>query len=330
MSKTGAAILADALGENDVNQQVLSWISSGYEPINQVISGRYDGGFGVGRIYEVYGTESSGKTLIAQQAMIEAQKMGGIAMFVDWEKAFDVSLGEGFGLDTDPERWIYKAPDSFEEGCHIVKLAAEAIRGNDLIAPEAPICVVMDSLAMAIPKSQLEKEADEYTMNDTTALSRVTSTTLKVLQSQARKHNICIIILNQQREKPGVVYGDNTYTPGGNAINYVASSRIQLSRKQEKNKDDKSVETQVIGVKAVKTKHGRPGRSTSLRVNWNEDGSMNILKAQSLLEHGIQKSVLPGGKGRMELFGKKLYRAQMAQHIVDEGLIEELKEMVLV
>ena len=331
MSKTGAAILADALGENDVNQEVKTWINSGFEPINRVISGSYDGGYGVGRVYEIFGAESSGKTLLAQLAMVEAQRMGGIAMFIDWEKAFDVSLGESFGLDTDPSRWIYKAPDTFEQGCHLVKLATEAIRENKLIDEEAPICIVMDSLAMAIPQSQLEKDVDEYKMNDNTALARASSTTLKVMQALVRKHNATLIILNQVREKPGVVYGDNTYTPGGKTIDFVASSRISLSRKQEKNKDDKSVETQVIGVKAVKTKHGRPGRSTALRVDWNEDGSMNILTAQSLIEHGIGRGVIQGGAGRLELFGKKLFRAQMAKHIAEtEGLIEELKEMVLV
>lgn len=200
--------LADALlkgiGANNDAQAVEKFIDTGFPPLNKILSGRYDGGLPFGRMVEMFGESSTGKTALATEWMVRAQGMGGVAGFIDWERSFDVHLAEGFGLKTDRPYWIYAKPKTWEEGNMVAAKACQLIRASKAIPDDAPILFVFDSIAAALPKSVSEKALDELTMNDTTALARVTSTTLKSMAHFCEEFNATFLYLNQMRLKPGV------------------------------------------------------------------------------------------------------------------------------
>ena len=219
--------LDDAIGDNDEAQAVTSFIDTGYEPLNMAMSGRPDGGIPQGRLTEVFGESSTGKTALATKWMVTAQQMGGVAIFEDWERSFDVNLAQGFGLNIERPHWIYKRPKTWEEGNVFTGRAVKAIRDAGIIPDDAPIIAVHDSIAAAIPNSMLYdakgniREMDTYNMNDTTALARVTSTTLKTMAQIAGEYNATFVYLNQMRLKPGVVYGDPRCLRGDTMIPFV-------------------------------------------------------------------------------------------------------------
>lgn len=210
------AALDKSIGENEEVQGVKLWINTGDPQLNYCISGKYDGGIPVGRIVEMYGPPSSGKTAEATDLMVRVQKMGGIAIFIDWERSFDVGLAKNMGLNTERPFWIYKTPETWEDGNALAIRAIELIRASGVIPAEAPILVVLDSIASAVPQSVLydskgnKREMTSFNMNDTSALSRVTSTTLKVVAQTAEFNNATFLYLNQQRTKIGVMFGDPT------------------------------------------------------------------------------------------------------------------------
>lgn len=226
------AQLDKALGPNAAKQSVTKFIDTGFPMLNKTISGRYDGGLPFGRLVECYGPSSSGKTSMATQWMVQAQQLGGVAIFVDWERSFDVDLAKGFGLNDERPYWLYAQPKTWEAGNIFAAKACQVIRQNGAIDPNAPILVVFDSIASAVPQSMAEKEIDTYTMNDTTALARVASTTLKSMAHHASNFNATFLYLNQIRTRPNIAYGDATTTPGGVAMEFYATVRMQLSRRK--------------------------------------------------------------------------------------------------
>ena len=225
--KTGmelAALIADfdkTVGANADKSSVTEFIDTGYGPLNEIMSGRRDGGLPFGRLIEMFGESSTGKTALATQWMIQAQNMGGVAGFIDWERSFSEEMAVDMGLYTGAPYWMYKKPKTWEEGNMEALRYAKFVRDSKLISPEAPILIVLDSIASAIPKSVSEKGIDEYTMNDTTALARVTSTTLKNVAQFVEEYNATFLYLNQMRLKPGIVYGDPRCLRGDTMIPFV-------------------------------------------------------------------------------------------------------------
>lgn len=234
------AQLDKALGPNAVKQSVTKFIDTGFPMLNKTISGRYDGGLPYGRLVECYGPSSSGKTSMATQWMVQAQQLGGVAIFVDWERSFDVDLAKGFGLNDERPFWLYAQPKTWEQGNIFAAKACQVIRQNGAIDPNAPILVVFDSIASAVPQSMAEKEIDEYTMNDTTALARVASTTLKAMAQHASNFNATFLYLNQIRTKPGIAYGDPTCLRGDVKISFVDGTSATMKEIVD-NKIDKEV-----------------------------------------------------------------------------------------
>lgn len=214
-------LLDKEIGVSDARQEVTNWISTGFPNLNKALSGLHNGGLGYGRLYEIYGPSGSGKTAMATYLMIEAQKKGGVAIFIDYERSFDVGMAKNMGLNTQSPFWIYKAPETWENGNAVAMKACDLIRKSSAIEKDAPIIVVQDSIAAAIPKSVFEKGIEEYNMNDSTALSRVTSTTLKSVASFCYKMDVTCLYLNQIRTKPGIVYGDPTCLRGDVNIPFV-------------------------------------------------------------------------------------------------------------
>lgn len=325
------ASLQKAIGENSVAQGVTDWLDTGYPPLNKILSGRYDGGLPYGRICEIFGPASSGKTIIATKLMISAQKAGGVAIFMDHENSFSVDLAVAMGLKTDFPVWIYKRPRTWEESNIIAMKAAEAIRASKAIPENAPIVVVFDSVAAMIPKSVFEKGIDEYSMNDTTALARVTSTTLKAVNLLTSEKNVCMVYLNQIRTKPGVVYGDPTTTPGGVAMEFYSSIRLSLGKKRvmEEVAGEKEMTGQIIAIKTVKNKVNRPFQTVDLRMKFNDDGGANFDQTTSLLDYLLEKGLIVASGPRVTWTdGKSYFKKALIEKIETENLYDSLVEML--
>lgn len=301
LSELSASLLKD-IGENHAEQMVTKWIDTGCPLLNSKISGRYDGGLPFGRMVEIFGESSTGKTALATKCMVEAQRMGGCAIFVDWERSFDVNLAKEFGLNTDRPYWIYIKPRTWEEGNMLAAKAARAIRKSGAISPDSPIISVFDSIASAIPNSVLydakgnEREIDSYNMSDTTALARVASTTLKVMAQYAEDFAATFVYLNQMRLKPGVTFGDPRTTPGGKAMEFYASARLVTGRQKIMDKvegeKDKEFVGQNITIQVVKTKFTKPFQKTDLRLMYGDDGAAYFDVIASLLEVFAEKKLM--------------------------------------
>lgn len=321
--------LLKEIGENHTEQKVEKWINTGNPLLNYAISGRYDGGIPFGRLVEVAGESSTGKTASATTWLIEAQKMGGVGVFVDWERSFDVGLAQNFGLNTERPFWIYIKPKTWEEGNSKAIQACKIIRESGAIPKDAPILIVADSIASALPKSMTDKEIDEYTMNDTTALARVTSTTLKVVAQKAEEYNASFVYLNQIRLKPGVMFGDPSYTPGGKAMEFYSSARIFLGRSQIKDKDKEFV-GQKITAKIVKSKFTKPFKQCEMFMMYDEFEVPYYDHVASLLNHLIDKDYVEvSGKRIVWTDDKKYFASELIKHLNEqENGLEQLKAIL--
>lgn len=335
VAKLTAALTA-AVGENSEGTEPTSWLDMGYLPLNKMISGDPMKGLAAGRMYEIAGPSASGKTLLATQAMIAAQRAGGFAIFVDWEQTFNAEFATRLGLKCEPPFFTYKRCETWEEGNTLAMKAADAIRKAG-VPMEVPIVVVLDSIAAAVPKSMMydakgnRREIDEYSMNDTTALARVTSTTLKSINQLVGKLNVTAIYLNQIRTKPGVVYGDPLTTPGGSSMEFYATTRLFTGRKREMATEDgeKVMKAAVIGIESKKNKLNRPFLNTELRLAYRDDGMAYLDFTTGYIDELCAMGKLEEKSGRVVWDGKTYWKAQLAKKIDDEGLQSELVKLYL-
>lgn len=326
-----AELLGTAIGKNDEASQVSIWLDTGFAPLNKAVSGRYDGGLPCGRIVEIFGPESSGKTAIATAVMISAQQAGGIAAFNDHERSFSERLGAANGLDLTPGRWIYKKPETYEQSLEIFASAVSVIRESKLIPPSAPIVWVFDSLASMIPGSTSGKDFSKLNMNDSSALARVTSNTMKNVALLTEKYNVCVIFLNQIREKIGVMFGDPTTTPGGKALKFYASVRIQLgaSAISVGSGEDKMVVGSQVKAVCKKNKVNRPFLSANWSFLFKEDGSGYFDRVGSVLDFMVKQKIVDSGtQGRVMWGGKALHKKDAILAIEAAGGIEVLNKIL--
>lgn len=336
MAKMSAAALAAALlgeiGPNADGASVKEFINTGSPELNDCMSGRPDGGLPFGRLVEMFGPSSAGKTALAAQWMIEAQKMGGIAGFTDWERSFSQDLAVEMGLNPERPFWLYNKARTWEEGNILAAKAVRMIRDSGAIPASAPILWVFDSIASAIPRSSIEKEMDELNMNDTTALARVASTTLKVMAQIAEDCNATFLYLNQIRTKPGVMFGDPTTTPGGVAMEFYSTVRLSLSREKifrTENKE-KIFTGQDVKVKVVKSKLTAPFRVAAERMEFDEKGRLKFNMAFSTIENLIAKGKIVKEGTWLTYEGKKYQgSAALAKHINENGLQKELAKLAM-
>jgi recombination protein RecA len=332
-----AAALDKLVGNGRSIEEELVYLDSGYPPLNHALSGKYAGGFPAGKIYEISGGSSTGKTALATKLMVEAQKAGGCAIFVDWEHSFNIDLAEQFGLNKAAPFFVYIDPDTWEDGNTKALQAAQMIREAKVIPPHAPIVEVLDSIAAAIPRSMLydsdgkEKALDEFSMNDTTALARVTSTTLKVIKRLAETHKVTLVYLNQTRTKPGVSYGDPTTTPGGTAMEFYADARIRLTRAQIKAGTGAAKEFigQEINVKVIKSKFTAPFKTCSLRLMFNGEAAYFDVTQSMLEELAELKRIPKSTTGRYTwIDGKEYPLKTLVEKINSEGSYAELVKLL--
>lgn len=331
-----AKALMAAVGPDSAGTEPKSWLDMGYLPLNEMISGDPTRGLAAGRMYEIAGPSASGKTLLATQAMIAAQRAGGCAIFVDWEQTFNAEFATRLGLKCERPWFVYQRAETWESGnTGAMKAAAELRKAG--LPEEAPIVVVLDSIAAAVPKSMLydskgnRREIDEYTMNDTTALARVTSTTLKSINQLVGQLNVTCIYLNQIRTKPGVVYGDPTTTPGGVAMEFYATSRLFTGRKREMDTVDgeKVMKSALIGIESKKNKLNRPFLHTEIRLAYDDDGLAYFDFTGGYIDALCARGKLEEKAGRVTFEGKTYWKAALVKKINEENRQADLVKLYL-
>lgn len=271
------------------------------------------GGIPRGRIIEVYGPESSGKTTLTMHCIAEAQKRGGLAAFIDAEHAFDKTYAEKLGIDT--ENLLISQPDNGEQALEIA---------DHLIRSGAIDILVIDSVAALVPKGELEGEMGESKMG---LQARLMSQALRKLTGTISKTGCCCIFINQLREKIGVMFGNPETTTGGNALKFYASVRLDIRRIGQIKESADDITGNRVKVKVVKNKVAPPFKVVEFDIMYGR----GISKSGEVVDLGVELNVIQKSGSWFSYNGNKLGqgRDSVKQLIEDNPeLMEELEKKI--
>lgn len=293
-------------GGHDLNIGV---IPTGALPLDAALG---IGGVPRGRIVEVYGPESSGKTTLALQIIAEAQAMGGIVAFIDAEHALDPVYAARLGVDIDEV--LISQPDTGEQALEICDM---------LVRSGAIDAVVVDSVAALVPRAEIEGEIGDTTVG---LQARLMSQALRKLAGSLSKSNTTCIFINQLREKIGVMFGNPETTTGGNALKFYASVRLDI-RKVTGIKDGDQIIGNQVRVKVIKNKVAPPFRKTEFEIMFGE----GISKVGEMVDLGVEYGIIQKSGSWYSYNGSKLAQGRDATKTLlkdNPELCEELEMLI--
>jgi recombination protein RecA len=281
LNKEHGARIAYNLSEDESPTHVKRWISTGSRLLDYICSNRPGGGLPEGRIVEIFGPPSIGKSHIATQIARSTQQMGGIVVYIDTENATSVENLGMLGVDVS-KRFVYVDTHCTEE---VLSIAEATIMKTRALGKDVPVTIVWDSVAASSPKAELLGDYDKESIG---LQARAISKGMRKITGVIANQNVLFVILNQIRTKIGVMYGDPTTTPGGKAIPFHASTRIKLGAGQQiKDGDD------VIGIhvsaKTIKNKVAAPFRKINFEIHFGVGIKEHEQIFDVLRKHGPEK-----------------------------------------
>lgn len=234
------------------------------------------GGWPKGRIIEIYGPESSGKTTVALHAIAETQKQGGVAAYIDSEHSFDPVYAENLGIKLDKNKFLFSQPSSGEEA---LSIAEELLKTNEVAI------VVFDSVAAMAPLAEIDGDFGESKMG---LHARLMSQGMRKLTGVISKSDCCVIFINQLRDKIGVMFGNPETTTGGNALKFYASIRCDIRRKEVLKDKDNNPTSNRVKIKVVKNKTFSPFKECEFVINYG----MGISVIEEIVDLAIEQEII--------------------------------------